>query len=252
MQAKAARVEPNVRFNPVLLKPKGGNQSQIVLMGKSFADYDYHDYSSRYVPQLIPYITSALDELLAENDLVIIEGAGSPTEINLLQSDISNLFVAKYIHCPAILVGDIDRGGVFASLYGTVKLLPQPDQQSIKAFLINKFRGDPLLLTSGITQLEQLLRIHCLGIVPFISDLRLPAEDAMDLKNGESVEGLSIKIIQLPKISNFTDFEPLGYEPAVHLIYCTNPNQLTDADVVFIPGTKNTIERFRLDAIERI
>jgi adenosylcobyric acid synthase len=242
VQALAARVKPRAIHNPILLKPKGNMQSQIILMGKPFVDYTVDQYYRNYVPQLIQNVKDSLNQLIEENDLVIIEGAGSPAEINLYGRDIANLFVAKLINCPAILVGDIDRGGVFASIYGTIELLPPDEKELVKAFLINKFRGDPNLLTSGITQLEELTHRPCLGIVPYGQNLHLPAEDSMNLKESLQNGTIQIKIIHLPKISNFTDFEPFILESDVSITYCSNPKQLDDADLILIPGTKNTVE----------
>ncbi len=241
LQAQAARVKPIATHNPILLKPKGNNSSQIILMGKPYADYNVHEYYSKYIPKLQSYVKDALDELMSTNDIVIIEGAGSPAEINLSDYEIANMFVAKLINCPVIIVGDIDKGGVFASIYGTVELVKEDEKPLIKAYLINKFRGDVTLLTSGLEMLSKKLNIPSLGVIPFIEDLYLPAEDSLNIH--ESIKGASIKIgvIKLPKISNFTDFEAFLGENSVDLEYCTKSDQLIGKDLILIPGTKNTV-----------
>lgn len=241
LQAQAARIEPQPAHNPVLLKPKGNNTSQIVLMGKPYADYKVREYYSIYIPKLIPHIKKSLEELSLTNDIVIIEGAGSPAEINLADREIANMFVAKLVNAPVIIVGDIDKGGVFASIYGTVKLVKKDEKPLIKAYAINKFRGDESLLTSGLVMLSEKLNMPCLGVLPFINDLYLPAEDSLNIKESHELRNINIGVIRLPKISNFTDFEPFLGEKDVSLEYCSSPHQLKNKDLIIIPGTKNTI-----------
>ncbi len=245
VQALAARVKSIAEHNPVLLKPKEKNSCQIMLLGKPFVDYQYEDYYTKHVPELIPHIKKALDFLRNNNDLVIIEGAGSPAEINLMQREIANMFVAKLHETPVILVADIDRGGVFASIYGTIKLLPPEDQKLVRGFIINKFRGNLDILKPGIEQIEALVGKKCLGVVPFMPNLRIPAEDSQNLQRSNSQGVLDIKIVRLPQLSNFTDFEPLAWEPALKVTYVDTPADIGTPDALIIPGTKNTVKDFR-------
>ncbi|UYP48589.1 Cobyric acid synthase [Candidatus Lokiarchaeum ossiferum] len=241
LQAQAARIEPQPAHNPVLLKPKGNNTSQIILMGKPFADYKVREYYPIYIPKLIPHIKKSLEKLSQTNDVVIIEGAGSPAEINLADHEIANMFVAKLVKSPVVIVGDIDKGGVFASIYGTVELVKEDEKPLIKAYIVNKFRGDESLLTSGLVMLSEKLNMPCLGVLPYINDLYLPAEDSLDIKETRKLRNINIGVIRLPKISNFTDFEPFLAENDVSLEYCIKPHQLKNKDLIIIPGTKNTI-----------
>lgn len=244
VQAIAARVKPIAHHNPVLLKPKGEEVSQIVLLGKPFADYRYEEYYWKYVPLLIPHVKESLELLRANNDVVVIEGAGSPAEINLMGGEIANMFVAKLTQTPVILVADIDRGGVFAAIFGTIKLLPPEEQDLITGFVINKFRGNLKILQPGIAQMEALVEKKCLGVVPFIPDLRIPAEDSQDLRKSNQSGVLDIKIIRLPQISNFTDFEVLAWEPTLRVTFVDNPSELGTPDAIIIPGTKNSVKDF--------
>ena len=242
VQSMAARTKPISEFNPILLKPKGDKTSQIILMGKPFADSNAKEYYTYYTPQLVPYVKKALSRLQEEYDIIIIEGAGSPAEINLVDVEIANMFVAKLTNAPVILIADIDRGGVFASLYGTIKLLKPEEQNFVKFFVINKFRGDVEILKPGIEQLEKIIGIGCNGVLPYIQGLKLPAEDSISLEEIESGGKLEVKIIRLPRISNFTDFEALSWEPEIHVSYVNSPEKLDNADLIVIPGTKNTIK----------
>ncbi len=255
IQARACKIIPNILHNPILIKPKGDNTSQLILNGKPYIDYQINEFYEDLIPKLVEHVDRSLKLLINLNDLVIIEGAGSPAEINLYDKDIANMFVAKLVNSPVIIVGDIERGGVFASLYGTVKLIPKPDRDLIKGFLINKFRGDVSLLHSGIEELSTLLSLPSFGIIPYISEMNIPSEDSMNIKNSptkilndtdqdhkKSSQILNIHIIRLPKISNFTDFEPFLLEENVNIKYSNLPAELDTADVIFIPGTKNTID----------
>ncbi len=242
LQAMAARTKPIAEHNPVLLKPKGNASSQIILMGKPYADYHVKNYYRKFIPKLIPHVKNSLFKLQKKNDIIVIEGAGSPAEINLVDGDIANMFVAKLDNIPVILVADIDRGGVFAHIYGTIKLLKPEKQELIKFFIINKFRGDLKILMPGIKQLEDLIGIKCLGVIPYIQDLKLPAEDSLSLENNEQEGIIEIKVIRLPRISNFTDYEALNWEPGVKVSYINEPYELDNADLIIIPGTKNTIK----------
>lgn len=242
MQARAARVEPTAEMNPILLKPKGDSVSQVVLLGKPYADKkagEYYDISRT----LFDAVKTSLRKLAQRYDIIVIEGAGSPAEINLYDRDIANMMLARAFNIPVILVGDIERGGVFASLYGTLHLIPQADRKHIKGFVINKFRGDEKLLEPGIKKLEELTGIKVLGVVPY-ADFRIPSEDSVsiDEKNGSGAK-VEIAVVRLPRISNFTDFEPLETEANVRYVEPGNMN-LKNADAVIIPGTKNTVSDF--------
>ncbi|MHA1820634.1 MAG: cobyric acid synthase [Promethearchaeota archaeon] len=247
VQSIAAGVAPDRRFNPILLKPKGDGESQIILDGKPFLDYHVSEYYSKIIPKLKGSIKKSIDSLASEYDLIIIEGAGSPAEINLMDHEIANMYIARLTDSPVILVGDIERGGVFAQILGTIKLLPKEDQNRIKGFIINKFRGDPKILEPGIKMLEDLIKIPCMGIVPFIEDLRIPAEDSMNLNitNRDRAEkpDVIINVIKLPHISNFNDFEPLQWTSNVLLEFISKPSEIhKDVNLIIIPGTKNTIK----------
>ena len=242
MQAWAARTEPIAENNPVLLKPKGNMESQIILMGKPYKDYNVRDYYAKFIPELKVHIKKSLDFLLKNNDILVIEGAGSPAEINLSEIEIANMYIAKLIECPVILTADIERGGVFASIYGTIELLTAKEKNLIKGFIINKFRGLQDILDPGIQLLEEKLGKKCLGVVPYVNNLRIPAEDSLNLNQKITGGILNVKVIRLPRLSNFTDYEPLLWEKYINLEYVTTPDVLDLADLVIIPGTKNTVE----------
>ncbi|ABK14178.1 MAG: cobyric acid synthase [Methanothrix sp.] len=243
VQAWAAGVEPSVLMNPILLKPKGDRTSQVIIMGRPVADKSAADYY-KDIDSLKEVVDSAIEELSRDYDYIIVEGAGGAAEINLFDRDIANIYVASRLRAPIILVGDIERGGVFASLYGTVKLLPPEIRELVKGMVINKFRGDPTILQPGIKMLEELTGIPVLGILPYL-DLQIPSEDSVSLldKTGpqkEQKEDLpEIAIIKLPRISNFTDFEPL--ERYARVRYVDLKDDLGNPDAVIIPGTKNTV-----------
>jgi len=243
VQAAAAGVEPTVFMNPVLLKPEADNRSQIVVHGRvwdSLPAARFYDRRS----ELRNVVTDSLDTLLGQYDLVIMEGAGSPAEMNLYQHDIVNLFPARCARTPCLLVGDIDRGGVFAQLLGTLWLLEEPDQELIKGLVVNKFRGDPDLFTDGIRFLEEHSGVPVLGVLPYLRDHGIPEEDAAAL--GERVpvreDVVDIAVVHLPHISNFDDFDPLLFEPDVQMRYVRKLEQLGSPDAIILPGTKNTLE----------
>ncbi|MGZ4913171.1 MAG: cobyric acid synthase [Halobacteriota archaeon] len=243
MQAWAARIEPSVDMNPVLLKPKGEMVSQVIVHGKPIGDRKVREYYDS-VDSIFACVTDSLHALEREYDIIVIEGAGSPAEINLFEMDIANLRVARYTGAPIILIGDIERGGVFASLYGTLQLLPKEDQKRVRGLIINKFRGEKTLLEPGIEQLEKLTGIPVLGIVPYVP-IRLPSEDSVSLADKSPAEdtGVDIVVIKLPHISNFTDFEPL--ERVASVRYVGLDDQIDEPDALIIPGTKNTIDDLR-------
>ena len=249
MQAQAAGEKPAVAMNPILLKPTGDHTSQVIVNGKAVANMDACTYFAQKL-QYIPYIRKAYDSLAAEHDIVLIEGAGSPAEINLNQHDIVNLGLAEMIDAPVILVADIDRGGVFAQLYGTVMLLPDGQRRRIKGLVINKFRGDASLLVSGVEQIETLLGIPVVGLIPYMEDLHLPDEDSLSerfAKRGHWREGLRIAVIRYPRISNFTDFDAFEQYENVRVAFVRTADELLAAepDAVILPGSKHTVSDLR-------
>ncbi|MBD5805809.1 cobyric acid synthase [Limosilactobacillus walteri] len=243
-QAEAARVKPDVRMNPILLKPSTDKASQVIVMGKVLADMDAASYY-RYKPQLIPQIMQAYDTLAAENDVIVLEGAGSPAEINLNQNDIVNMGMARMADSPVILVADIDKGGVFASIYGTIKLMPPADQQRVKGIIINKFRGDKSLLEAGNKMIEELTGIPVIGVLP-MSNIDIDEEDSVSLtrkpRRKDNAKDLDIAVIDLDKISNFTDVHSLKIQPDVSVRYVLQADELGTPDLLILPGSKNTNE----------
>jgi len=244
VQAWAARVEPTEQMNPILLKPKGDRTSQVIVMGRPVADRSAAEYYQDMEP-LKEVVDRAIAELEREYDYIIVEGAGGAAEINLFDRDIANIYVARLLQAPIILVGDIERGGVFASLFGSVELLPQDLRPLVRGLVINKFRGDPAILGSGLSKLTELTGVPVLGVLPYL-DLDLPSEDSVSLGDKRSApagESLEIAVIRLPRISNFTDFEPL--ERLAHVRYVSLSEPLGHPDAVIIPGTKNTVSDLR-------
>ena len=240
-QALAANAEPNVNMNPVLLKPEADTRSQVILLGKVNTELSTMSWRERS-EKIWPHIQQSLDYLIAENDVLVIEGAGSPAEINLMASDIVNLRVARYANAQCILVTDIDRGGAFAHLYGTWALLPKPDQQRIKGFLLNKFRGDPTLLAPAPEQLKSLTGIPIIGTIPMLFNHGLPEEDGifdertLDRKAG----ALKVAVLVYPRISNLDEFQPLKNITDLELIWARQPSSLEDVDWIILPGSKQT------------
>ena len=240
VQAWAARAEPSEFMNPILLKPKGDRTSQVIVLGRPVADKSAEEYY-REIDGLKGVVDRSLQELEKDYDYIVVEGAGGAAEINLFDRDLANIYVARYLHAPIILVGDIERGGVFASLFGTVQLLPEDIRPLVKGLVINKFRGDPAILGSGLKALEELTGVPVLGVMPYL-DLDIPSEDSVSLgdkKAQSSADAVDIAVIRLPRISNFTDFEPL--ERQAHVRYVSLSESLGHPDAVIIPGTKNTI-----------
>ena len=249
MQARAAGLAPSVRFNPILLKPGSDRTSQLVVRGRvtgSVAAGDYIHHRDR----LADVVTDELAQLRTEFDAVICEGAGSPAEINLRATDLANMGLARAANLPVVLVGDIDRGGLLAHLFGTVAVLAPEDQALIAGFLVNKFRGDPALLAPGLTQLERLTGRPTYGVIPFDDGFWLDTEDSVSVQAHRVVgqpqppvgeQWLRVAAIRLPRISNSTDVEALACEPGVLVRWVTDPADLPDADVVVIPGSKATV-----------
>src|ERR1700754_2974879 len=249
MQAAACEVEPSVRFNPVLLKPGSDRSSQVVVLGQVVGTVDTRSYAERK-GALLATVLDTLDGLRADYDVVVCEGAGSPTEINLRASDIANMGLARAAALPVLVVGDIDRGGVFAHLFGTLALLDAADQALVAGFVINKFRGDPSLLKPGLRQLRALTGRATYGVLPWNDRLWLDAEDSLAAV-ADGVIGrpppplgarwLRVAVPRLPRISNGTDVEALACEPGVAVRYVTEPSRLADADLVVLPGSKSTV-----------
>ena len=241
-QAEAAGIEPSVRMNPVLLKPTSDRRSQVIVNGKPLGVMSAMEYE-RFKPKLREMVRETYDRLESDVDVVVIEGAGSPAEINLKKGDIVNMSMAKAADAPVILIGDINPGGVFASLYGTVKLLEPDEQARIKGVLINKFRGDVKILEPGLKMLEELLHIPVIGVIPWM-DIDMEDEDSVTERFSRSSGRGQIHtaIVHLPHVSNFTDFNLLGGEADVSVSYASRASELEQADVIILPGTKNTIE----------
>ena len=251
MQAEASFKEPSVLMNPILLKPTNDSQSQVIVNGKALCTLKAKEYFS-WRKNLVPLILDSYKKLSEKNELIFIEGAGSPAEINLRENDIVNMGVSRLTNAPVVLVGDIDRGGVFAQLYGTVNLLLPSERKSVKGFIINKFRGDKTLLESGLSELERLTGIPVLGVVPYIH-AEFDDEDSLAprlLENANkhffpATKKLDIVIIRLPHISNFTDFALLFELDFVRVRYVFSVFDLGSPDAVILPGTKNTISDLR-------
>lgn len=245
MQAECCKIPPSVKMNPILLKPTNDVGSQVIVNGEVLGTMSARDYFA-YKKQLIPEIMKAYDALEAENDIIVIEGAGSPAEINLKQDDIVNMGMAKLAKAPVLLVGDIDRGGVFAQLIGTVMLLEEDEKEMVKGLIINKFRGDKTILDPGIEMLEERAGIPVVGVAPY---MRLQVEDEDSLterfSKDQEIGLIDLAVIRLPRISNFTDFNPFEAIPGVTVRYVETVHELKHPDVIFLPGTKNTIEDLR-------
>ncbi len=243
VQAWAAKIEPRIEMNPILLKPQGDMTSQVILMGTAVGRVQAADYYRDYFDRGWAAITSCLDQLATEFDYIVCEGAGSPAEINLKHRDLTNMRVASYLQANTVLVADIDRGGVFAHIVGTLELLEPEERTLIKGFIINKFRGQRSLLESGITWLEERTGIPVIGVIPMLDQV-FPSEDSLDLLERRSQKpnaDLTIGVVRFPRIANFTDFDPLDAEPTVNLKYITTTDELNNCDAVILPGSKTTI-----------
>jgi adenosylcobyric acid synthase len=243
IQAVAAQTEPEAAMNPVLLKPGSDLRSHVVVMGRPAGTVDASDFATGR-ERLARAAYDAWDDLSSRYDVVVAEGAGSPAEINLRSSDFVNMGLARHAGLPTVVVGDIDRGGVFAAMYGTVALLEPEDQRLVAGFVVNKFRGDRRLLEPGLAQLEALTgrRVH--GVLPWHPDLWLDSEDALDLdarRVRDHRPALKVAVVRLPRISNFTDVDALGLEPGLDVVFASDPRALADADLVVFPGTRATV-----------
>jgi adenosylcobyric acid synthase len=253
LQAEAAGIAPSVHMNPILLKPAGNMTSQVIVRGRIWGRLSAAEYHQRRVEELMPIVRESYRKLAAENDVIVLEGAGSPAEINLKQHDIVNMRMAEMADASCLLVGDIDRGGVFASLLGTIELLEPGERARIGGFVINKFRGDVSLLAPGIRAMEDRIGKPSLGVVPYLEHLSLDEEDslglpALDLQHDArwSASGplrpLRVAVVAFPSLSNFTDFDALRSEPSVVVRFCRKQARLCDADVIILPGSKQTAD----------
>lgn len=241
MQAEAAGIEPSVCMNPILLKPTNDTGSQVILNGEVMGSMGAAEYYT-HKKELIPHIMNAYNKLADEYDIIVIEGAGSPAEINLRDDDIVNMGMAALVDAPVLLAGDIDRGGVFASLAGTLLLLNEEECARVKGVIVNKFRGDKEILKPGLDMLEDIIKKPVAGVIPYMR-LDIDDEDSLterfDRKNVSAL--IDIAVIRLPRISNFTDFNALEFIPGVTLRYVKNPKELQNPDMIILPGTKNTM-----------
>ena len=250
VQAQAAGVEPEVRMNPILLKPSGPTGSQVVIMGKSQGNVTALRYHGEYQRMTWPYVTEALHGLLDDYEIVVIEGAGSPAEVNLKSNDIVNMRVAMEANSPVILVADIDRGGALAAVVGTLELVEPAERAMIKGIIFNKFRGEIKLLQPALDFIEEKTGIPVVGVVPYFK-IRIPDEDSVALNEADEKPSVSLEdqldvaVIRLPYISNFTDFDALQDEPDVSVRYVTDPVNLGKPDLLIIPGSKNTLADLR-------
>jgi len=241
-QARAAGVAPEPAMNPVLLKPGTDRRSHVVLMGHPAGEVASADWATGR-RRLAAAAHAAFDDLAARFDVVVAEGAGSPAEINLRSGDYVNMGLARHAGLPAVVIGDIDRGGVFAAMYGTVALLEPADQALIAGFVVNKFRGDPALLSPGLDTLERLTGRRVYGVLPWDPGLWLDSEDALDLEGRRSrgAAAFRVAVVRLPRISNFTDVDALGLEPDLDVVFASGPRDIADADLVVLPGTRSTV-----------
>ena len=246
-QAEAAGVEPTVDMNPILLKPESDRRSQVVVRGRALGSVDFREYAT-LGPALLPVVAESLARLRRAHELVVIEGAGNPAEINLSSTDLANMRVARLADAPVILVGDIDRGGLFAALLGTLELLEPEDRARVAGVVVNKFRGDAALLAPGLHELAARTGVPVLGVVPWLDGVLPPAEDSLDLDApGRWGRGgaLEVAVVRFPRIANFDDFEPLAAEPGVRVVFARSAADLERADLVVLPGTKSTVHDLR-------
>ncbi len=245
MQAEAAGVEPSVLMNPILLKPNSDTGSQVIVNGEVLGDMAAKEYFV-FKKSLVPHIMKAYNQLASDHDIIVLEGAGSPAEINLKENDIVNMGMAQMAQSPVILVADIDRGGVFAQILGTIELLSSEERRRVRGFVINKFRGDKSILDSGIRMIEEKTGIPCLGTLPYMK-INLDDEDSLSenlqkqAKFHDKKDEIQLAVVRLPHISNFTDFIPLQNLPSVNLYYASSAGEVGSPDCIILPGTKNTL-----------
>ena len=242
-QAEAAGIDPIVQMNPVLLKPTGNQSSQVVLMGKPVGVYSAKEYHTHYSLTALDKVKESIDFLDENFEMIVIEGAGSPAEVNLKANDIVNMRIAKMTQAPVFLIADIDRGGAIASIVGTLELLEPEERDLIKGIIINKFRGDIKLLEPALTFIEEKTGKKVVGVIPAIENLDIDEEDSVALENKKNVgsKDIQIAVIQTPKISNFTDFDALNYEPDVSVRFVGPGDIIGTPDLIILPGSKNTL-----------
>ena len=243
-QAEAAGLEPAVEMNPVLLKPTGNSRSQVIVMGRPIGVMSATEYHAGYSTKLLGVISDCLTELQERFDIVVIEGAGSPAEVNLKANDIVNMRIALLVNAPVFLIADIDRGGAIASVVGTLSLLEPEEQDRVQGIILNKFRGDINLLRPACDVILEKTGKPVVGVIPHLADIGIDDEDSVSLDDKTSARGreLEIAVLRLPKISNFTDFDPLLREPDVSLRYVREGESLGQPDLIILPGSKNTTE----------
>lgn len=253
MQAEAARVTPTADMNPILLKPSSDTSSQVVLQGRVWGQVSAADYFNHSVKELFPAVLESYERLARDYEIIVLEGAGSPAEINLREYEIVNMRMAEAANASCILIGDIDRGGVFASLAGTLQLLDENERKRIHGYIINKFRGDIALLQPAFEMMKGYMPIPCVGVIPYLPEVGLDEEDGVAIEDRKTVtrvwrdnddtsaRRLRIGVIALPHMSNFTDFDALAAEPSVALAYLANAREVIEADVIIIPGSKQTL-----------
>lgn len=243
IQAAAAKAEATVQMNPILLKPTGEMQSQIILLGEPVTEMSARHYREQYVMNTVPVLKQALAELKGQSDIIVMEGAGSPVEVNLKDRDIVNMRAAELADAQVLLVADIDRGGVFASIVGTLALLSAEERERVKGIIINKFRGDLSLFSNGVDWITKHTGKPVLGVVPYLPGLDIDAEDSLALEECAHGYGnfadLQVAVLHLPRISNFTDVNALQHEPSTEVYFVSHPRQFGSPDLVIIPGSKN-------------
>ncbi len=245
-QAEAAGCVPTVHMNPILLKPTGDSLSQVIIHGRPYGMMSAKEYHS-FKKEARRFVLESYLSLAKEYEVIVIEGAGSPAEVNLRENDLANMGIAEMCDSPVLIVGDIDRGGVFASIVGTLELLSECERERVKGFIINRFRGDIGLLRPGLEFLQKRTGKPVIGVVPYIKDIALPDEDSVSLdysvgyRKGGGADKINISVIKLPRISNFTDFDPLKVDESIELRFIERPEDISEADLVIIPGTKNTL-----------
>ncbi len=253
MQAEAAKVSPTADMNPILLKPSSDTSSQVILQGRVWGQVSASDYFNHSVKELFPAVLESYQRLARDYEVIVLEGAGSPAEINLRDYEIVNMRMAEAANAACVLIGDIDRGGVFASLAGTLQLLNEDERKRIRGYLINKFRGDVTLLQPALEMMKDYISIPCLGVIPYLPEVGLDEEDGVAMEDRRTAarvwrnddntpaRRLRVGVIALPHMSNFTDFDALAAEPSVALAYLSNPREVMDAEVIIIPGSKQTL-----------
>ncbi len=243
VQAEASGIKPSVLMNPILLKPTTDKKCQVILNGKVYDNLSAMEYHN-FKPKLKDLVKETYEKLSLQNDIVVLEGAGSPAEINLRENDLVNMGMAEISDSPVVIVGDIDRGGVFASIYGTIMLLSEEERKRVKGVIINKFRGDVEILKPGIKMLEDLINIPVLGVIPY-TDVQIEDEDSLAERFRKKEEGkkeINVEVLYLPHVSNFTDFNVFETQEDVSLRYVMRGESIGDPDILIIPGSKNTIE----------